>query len=150
MEIEGKVRKHSRSGPPDWVVSVPLLGVVTQGYTREEALKMVRGAIRDYFHYFFGKERSKGVRISVIDAGKSTIGVTCSDLSLLLSLILIKQREQSGTSIRQVVQRMGGSSPNAYKQYEYGTKKMSTEKFDELIHAVNPSLRLIVRAQTAA
>lgn len=145
MEIEGKIRRYSKGGPPNWVVRVPLLDIYTQGHTRKEALKMLKGAIRDYFDYFFDKESHEDVEISIIDTGKSDIGVSCSNLSLLMSLILIKQREKRGVSIRQVVHYMGGSSPNAYKQYEYGKRKMSTEKFDALIHAVNPHARLIFR-----
>ncbi len=146
MDIEGKIRKFSKGGPPDWVISIPLLDINTQGRTRKEAIKMLKGAIKDYFDHFFGKQRSKGIKISINDSGKSIIGISCSDLSLLMSLILIKQREKCGITIRQIVARIGSASPNAYKQYEYGKKKMSTEKFDELIHAVNPEIRLIVRA----
>lgn len=147
MEIEGKIRKNARGGPPDWIVTVPLLDIHTQGYTRDEALKMLKGAIKDYFDFFFGKKFTKGLKITIRDTGKSNIGISCSNLSLLMSLILIKQREKSGMSIRQVVFRIGkGSSPNTYKQYEYGKKRMSAEKFNELIHAVNPDIRLIVRA----
>lgn len=146
MEIEGKIRQTRRGGAPDWLVSVPLLDLHTQGRTRKEALKMLKGAIKDYFDYFFGEQCGADVDISIMEIGKSNIGVSCSDLSSLMSLILIKQREKSGMTIRDVMRRMGASSPNAYKQYEYGNKRMSTEKFDELIHAVNPDIRLVVRA----
>ncbi|NGX54317.1 MAG: hypothetical protein K1000chlam4_01043 [Chlamydiae bacterium] len=141
MEIEGRIRRHAKGGPPDWIVSVPLLDVQTQGYSRQEALKMLKGAIKDYLDYFFGKKR---VTISIIDDGRSKIGVTCSDQPLLMSLILIKQREKAGISVRAVVRRMGKTSPNAYKQYEYGSKRMSIDKFGELVYAVNPRIRLVV------
>ena len=54
--------------------------------------KMLKGAIRDYFDYFFGKEAHENVEISITDTGKSDIGISCSNLSLLMSLILIKTK----------------------------------------------------------
>ena len=134
MEFRGKVWKTNDR--PPWVIEAPSLGVITQGYTKKEALAMLKDAIEELiFSYFDTKSK-----VEVIDHGKGIVGVTCSDRKLLLSLSLIKQRQESGQTVREVACRLGSKSPNAYARYERGRVNMSIEKFDQLLQAVNPSL----------
>ena len=51
---------------------------------------------------------------------------------------LIKQRENSKLTVREVSERLGSKSPNAYAQYEKGRVSVTLEKYEELLTAVNP------------
>ena len=134
MEFRGKVWKTE--GRPSWVIESQSLGIITQGYTKKEALAMLKDAIEELILSYFDVR----VEINVIDHGKGIVGVTSSEKKLLISLSLIKQREESGQSVRQVARRMGATSPNAYARYEKGKVNISIEKLDQLLQAVNPNL----------
>lgn len=134
MEFRGKVWK-TKERPP-WVIQVESLGVITQGYTKKEALAMLQDAVELYLDYYFNQKPT----VEVIDHGKGIIGVTCSEKKLLLSLSLVKQRESSGLTVREVAKRLGSQSPNAYGKYERGKVNISIEKYDQLLQAVNPEL----------
>lgn len=134
MEFRGKVWR-TKDRPP-WVIEAPSLGVITQGYTKKEAVAMLKDAVEELIFSYFETR----IKIAVIDHGKGIVGVTCSDRKLLLSLSLIKQRQESGQTVREVACRMGSESPNAYARYERGKVNISIEKFDQLLQAVNPRL----------
>ena len=134
MEFRGKVWKTDDR--PPWVIQVKSLGITTQGYTKKKALSMLQDAVELYLDYSFNQKPT----VKVIDHGKGVVGVTCSERKLLLSLSLIKQRERSGLTVREVADRLGSQSPNAYGKYERGKVNISIEKFDQLLQAVNPQL----------
>lgn len=134
MEFRGKVWKTE--GRPPWVIEVKSLGITTQGYTKKEALSMLQDAVRLYLEHYFNQKP----KVKIIDHGKGVVGVTCSEKRLLLSLSLIKQREESKLTVREVSDRLGSKSPNAYAKYERGKINISIDKFDQLLQAVNPNL----------
>ena len=49
MELEGRIRKNKNH----WLVEVSSLNIMTQGETREEALFMIKDAIKEYMKYYF-------------------------------------------------------------------------------------------------
>lgn len=132
MEFRGKVSKTE--GRPPWIIEAPSLGVITQGYTKKEALAMLKNAIEELILSYFDAR----VKVEVTEHGKGVVGVTCSDKKILLSLSLIKQREESGLTVRDVADRLGSKSPNAYARYERGKINISIEKLDQLLQAANP------------
>lgn len=134
MEFIGKVWKTK--GKPAWVIEAPTFEVMTQGYTKKEALAMLEDALHELIFSYFHKK----VHVYVTDHGNGIVGITCADRKLLLSLSLIKQRQESGLTIRDVASKMGSNSPNAYARYEKGKINISLEKFDGLIRLVNPQL----------
>ena len=101
---------------------------------------MLKDAIKELIFSYFNIK----AKVEVIDHGKGIVGVRCSDRKLLLSLSLIKQREESGQTVREVASRLGSKSPNAYARYERGSVNISIEKFDQLLQVVNPKLSGIV------
>ena len=145
MEIEAKLRKIPKAGEPDWLVTIGALHNNTQGYTREEAIKMAKFLILDLLDAYFDESETKGIKIKVRDFGRSRIGLSCSKPNLLISLILIRQREAAGITVREAARRIGSSFPNSYSAYERGKRLPSLVKFDELLHAINPDVQLRVR-----
>ena len=134
MEFRGKVWKTDDR--PPWVLEVKSLGVITQGSNKKEALAMLQDAVELYLEHYFDQKP----KVEVVDHGKGVVGVTCSEKKLLLSLSLIKQREESRLTVREVSDRLGSKSPNAYAKYERGNINISIDKFDQLLQAVNPRL----------
>lgn len=134
MELEGKIWK---SGDV-WLVEVPAIDVCTQGVSREDALKMIVDAIKVLLGGYFSKKDIGELEIIAHDYGKKEIGVTTSNNSLMMSLSLIRQREISKLSIRDIVKKSGLKSPNGYAQYERGHVNITVNKFEQLLEAVNP------------
>jgi len=134
MEFRGKLLK-TEDRPP-WVVESPSLGVITQGNTKKEAIAMLKDAIEVLIESYFKKK----VKVKIVDHGNGVLGIVCKDNKILISLSLVKQREKSGLSIRQVAQRLGSNSPNAYARYEKGNINITIDKLDQIVHAVNPRL----------
>lgn len=142
MEIEGRIWKEENV----WLVEIPSLDAMTQGKSRKNALLMTHNLIEEMMTSYFGKEATKKIKVFITDA-KDNIVITSNDTKLLLALSLRRQREQSGTTIKEASLRLGSKSPNAYAQYEKGATNITIEKFEHLLNAVNPKghrrLRLI-------
>lgn len=143
MELVGKVWKDGKF----WLVEVPLLNVCTQGHTRKNALFMIEDAISELLTSYFAPTALQELQITVRDYGKDSIGVSASDSNILLSFLLIRQRELSRSTVREVAERLGSRSPNSYAQYERGKMRVTLNQYERLLHAVNPekpaTLRLI-------
>lgn len=140
MELEGKIRKNKKH----WLVEVSSLNIMTQGETRDEALFMIKDAVMEYMHYYFESE-IKGFEVTVNEYKKSVIGITANNNKLLLALSLRKQREKSGSTIREVSERLGSKSPNSYAQYEKGKTRISLDQYEKLLQAANPSQHRLLR-----
>src|SRR5690348_9815401 len=141
MEMEGKIWKDGKF----WLVEVPALDAMTQGKTRKEALAMAEDLVFEMARGYFEDEIDKDFAITVIDYKKSIVGITASDNRLLLALSLRRQREKSGSTVREASERLGSKSPNAYAQYERGKTSISVDKYEALLIAANPSERLRLR-----
>jgi Helix-turn-helix len=141
MEMEGKIWKDGKY----WLVEVPALDAMTQGKTRKEALAMAEDLVFEMARSYFGDEIGKAFSITVIDYKKNIVGITASDNRLFLALSLRRQREKSGSTVREASERLGSKSPNAYAQYERGKTSISVDKYEELLIAANPSEKLRLR-----
>ena len=71
-------------------------------------------------------------------------GMGASDDKLLFALGLKRQRLRSGSTIRDVSERLKSKSPNAYARYERAESRPSLEKYAELLHAANPDRRPVL------
>ncbi len=134
MELEGKIWKSNKL----WLVEVPSLNLMTQGKSRADAIEMVRDAVMGFIECYFETEMDDDFHIEVVDYKKETIGISSNDNKLLLALSLRKQREKSGSTVREAAERLGSKSPNAYAQYEKGRTRISLEKYEQLLQAANP------------
>lgn len=141
MEMEGKIWKDGSF----WLVEIPALDAMTQGKTRKEALAMVEDLVFEMTRNYFEDEIGKDFTVTVIDYKKHMIGVTVNDNRLFLALSLRRQREKSGSTVREASKRLGSKSPNAYAQYERGKTSISVDKYEELLTAANPSEKLRLR-----
>lgn len=144
MELDGMIEKAPKGRL--WVVEVAALELMTQGTTRKNALAMIQDAVFELVESYFGKAARKALKLSIYDDGNEGFGLSCNNDKLLLSLILRRQREISGLTVREAASNLGSKSPNSYSQYEKGQINISLDKYEMLLYAANPqttcSLRL--------
>ena len=140
MELEGKIWKSGEF----WLVEVPSVEVMTQGHSREEALKMISAAIEGLICCYYPEE-VKDFEVTVQEYKKGIIGVSTSNNSLMLAFSLRRQREQSKSTVREVAERLGSTSPNAYARYEKGRTRISLDQYERLLRAVNPQQNFHLR-----
>jgi predicted RNase H-like HicB family nuclease len=141
MELEGKVWKDGKF----WLVEVPAIDVCTQGRTRKEALMMIEDAIMELMSEYFQVVEIKDAKIEILDHEKNIFGVKASNNNLMLSFSLIRQRELSKSTVREVAERLGSNSPNAYAQYERGKMRITLDQYERLLQAANPECPPILR-----
>lgn len=141
MELEGKVWKDGKF----WLVEVPAIDVCTQGRTRKEALMMIEDAIRELMSEYFQVVEIKDIKLEILDHEKNIFGVKASNNNLMLSFSLIRQRELSNSTVREVAERLGSKSPNAYAQYERGKMRITLDQYERLLQAANPERPPILR-----
>ena len=139
MELEGKVWKDADSSW--WLVEISFLDVMTQGRSRKHALEMIKDAVMELLKDSYADLLNKNFRLSVNLYENGVIGMGASDDTLLFALGLKRQRLRSGSTIRDVSDRLKSKSPNAYARYERAQARPSLEKYAELLHAANPSRR---------
>lgn len=135
MELEGKIWKSKKF----WLVSVPSLDAMTQGRTKKEAIEMIKDLIKEMLINYFPTNLDENFEVDVINYKNKIIGIITNNNSLILALSLRRQREKSHSTVREVVERLGSTSPNAYAQYERGRTRISLDQYERLLYAVNPS-----------
>jgi predicted RNase H-like HicB family nuclease len=140
MELEGKIWKEGRW----WIVEVPCLNITSQGRTKKDAFLMIKDAVFELMQSYFSN-LSEEFNITVHDYKGDSFGLTSNDNKLLLSFLLIRQREESGLSIRDVAERLSSKNPNSYAQYERGKMNFSIDQYEKLMHAINPKRISILR-----
>lgn len=135
MRVEGSIQRSGKW----WAIEVPLLGIYTQGRTRHEAFEMVRDAARML-------AEDDGFDLELYSLRGERFEVGCEDTAAFYALVLRRQRLARGLSLREISERLGMKSRNAYARYEQGRAVPTIQKFAELLKAVNPSIELVVRA----
>ena len=136
MEFEGKIWKSKTS--KYWLVEIPAFDIMTQGTSQKDAMIMIFDAIKEHLTWCFPKESLESLEISAIDLKDGRICISANDSKLLLALSLRRQRAKSGSTVREVAERLGSKSPNSYATYERGEKNFSIDGYERLINAVNP------------
>jgi len=141
MEMEGKIWKDKKF----WLVEVPSLDAMTQGRTKVEALEMIKDLIKEMLINYFPDSIDTDLEIHVENCKNGFFVVTTNNNSLILALSLRRQREKSGSTVREVSGRLGSKSPNAYAQYEKGRVRISLEHYEKLLKAANPLRQVHLR-----
>ncbi len=127
MRLSGRVFKDGKF----WIIEVPILGVVTQGYTRKEAYEMIADAIESLVN-------KKGFKVEVFPGKGEYFEIGSTDLSTLTAFLLRRQRMKQGLTLMEVAKRLGAKSHNTYARYEQGKSVPTIEKFSKLLSALSP------------
>jgi predicted transcriptional regulator len=134
MRFEGRLRKDGRF----WLVEVPAFDACTQGRTKREAFAMAKDLLETMANV-------EGFEITVYPIKGGVFEVGANRLSVLLALLLRRQRERQGLTLAQAAQRLGQTSRNAYARYEQGRSVPTVEKLEELLAAIAPGQRIVWR-----
>ncbi len=127
MRLAGRVFKVGKF----WAIEVPILGVVTQGYTKKEAYEMIADAIESLVN-------KKGFEVEVFPGKGNYFELGSPDLSTLTAFLLRRQRMKQGLTLVEVAKRLGAKSHNTYARYEQGKSIPTIEKFSKLLSALSP------------
>ena len=133
MRLAGRMFKSGSF----WAVDVPLLGVTTQGHTKNEAYVMIADAIEE----LVGK---RGFSINVYPGPSGYFEIGSLDLPALIAFFLRRQRKKSGLTLEEAARRLGASSINAYARYEQGRSVPTVEKFRQLLAAISPDADFVL------
>ena len=133
MRFSGKLYQDGNF----WLAEIPILDVMTQGYSPEEALEMVADMVETMANV-------AGFHVDVYLGPDGVFEVGSADPKPIISLLLQRKRELSGLSLSQVAERLGASSRNAYARYEQGRAAPSIEKLNELLRAVSPDTDIVI------
>jgi predicted RNase H-like HicB family nuclease/DNA-binding XRE family transcriptional regulator len=111
-----------------WAIEVPLLDVVTQGYTKKDAFLMIADAIE-------GLVNRKGFKIKVFGGRNGEFEIGASDEAVLTAFFLKRTRTKAGLTLAEAAARLGSKSPNSYARYEQGRSVPSIRKLSQLYSA---------------
>lgn len=137
MRFEGTLRRDGKW----WLAEIPLLDALTQGRSRNEALQMIADWVETMADH-------RDFRATVFPRGKSEFEVAGNDAAVMTALLLRRRREASGSSLREIADRLGATSRNAYARYETGRAVPTIEKLDELLKAASPGADFVIREST--
>ena len=136
MRFEGRVWKDR--GSKYWLVEVPLLDVMTQGTSKNDAYYMIADAVEALVN-------RKGFKVDVRPLGSESFTVGSSLESAMIALMLKRQREAHRLTLAEVARRLGQKSPNAYARYEQGKSLPTVEKLNKLMKAIDPGFEPILK-----
>ena len=136
MRFEGRVWKDK--GSKYWLVEVRLLDVMTQGTSKDDAYHMIADAIETLVD-------QKGFKIDVRPLGGDAVTIGATQESVLIALMLKRQREAHHLTLMEVARRLGQKSPNAYARYEQGRSVPTMDKLNELMKAIDPGFEPILK-----
>jgi predicted RNase H-like HicB family nuclease len=127
MHLAGRVFRAGKQ----WVIEVPILGVVTQGRNKKEAYGMISDAIESLVN-------KKGFKIAVHSGRGSYFEVSTPDVPVLVAFLLRRQRMKHDLTLAEVSRRLGAKSHNSYARYEQGRSVPTVEKLSSLLSALSP------------
>jgi hypothetical protein len=133
MRFKGKVWKDGKF----WLVEVPVLDVMTQGHTKQEALEMIADAIEGYVD-------QKGFKVDVFAGPRGYLEVGAEDVGRLVALFLKRRRQASGLTLAEAAKRLGVKSHNAYARYEQGRTAPTVEKLVQLLSVVDRDYDMVI------
>ncbi|VAW32373.1 hypothetical protein MNBD_CHLOROFLEXI01-716 [hydrothermal vent metagenome] len=133
MRFAGKIYQNGDF----WLAEIPILDVMTQGYTQEEAMEMVADLVETMAN-------TEGFHAELFLGADGIFEVGSTDLKIMIALLLQRKRELSGLSLSQAAEQLGASSRNAYARYEQGQSVPSIVKLNELLRAISPNTDFVI------
>ncbi len=133
MKFQGKAFKSGKF----WLAEIPFLELMTQGRTKKELLLMVEDL-------FIALADKKGFEVHVKCSTDGTLEVGSNDNKVMVGLLLKRQRQSHNLTVREVAERLGSSSRNAYARYEQGKTLPSIDKLQELLKAIGSGSDLVI------
>ena len=105
---------------------------------------MIEDAVLELMKSYFGG-LSKKFKITIHEYKGLTFGLTSNDSKLLLSFLLIRQREETDSVCVKLPSVFHLRILFLYAQYEKGKINFSIDQYEKLMHAINPNKTRILR-----
>jgi DNA-binding XRE family transcriptional regulator len=131
MIFEGRLYKSGKY----WIAEIPALDAMTQGTTQAEAITMIKD-------WLVTAVDRRGFKALVSNFKKEILYVETNENAAVMALLLQRQRQKNGLTVREAAKRLGLKSHNAYAQYERGKSEPSLSKLEEILAALSPSSSL--------
>lgn len=122
-----------------WLIEAPALDVMTQGKTKKDACVMLKDAVE----LLVNKKGFKAV-VHSVPQGKE-IYLSSTDNDSLIALLLRRQRQKHGLTLKDLAQRLGSTSANSFARYEQGKASPTVAKLLQLMSAIDPALIPVLR-----
>lgn len=133
MRFSGKIYQDGDF----WLAEIPILDVMTQGLSREEAIEMVADIVETMANV-------EDFQADVFLGADGVFEVGSTNPKIMTAVLLQRKRELSGLSLSQVATQLGASSRNAYARYEQGKSVPSVAKLNELLQAISPNSDFVI------
>jgi DNA-binding XRE family transcriptional regulator/predicted RNase H-like HicB family nuclease len=135
IKFEGRLFKSGKY----WPVTVPSLGVTTQGKSKKDAYFMIKDAIELLIY-------RRGFKVNVIPLNDDRFVLFANSKTndkYLVAMMLKNQRFNAGLTIQQVADRLGVTK-HAYAQYEQARALPSLTKIEEFLRAMNKKAHVVL------
>lgn len=136
MRFECRVWKDK--GSRFWLAQAPLLDVMTQGTSKNNACRMIADAIESLID-------KEGFHVDVRRLSGELFTVGANQETPLIALMLKRQREAHRLTLQDMARRLGQKSVNAYARYEQGKSVPTVEKLNQLMRAIDPGFEPVLR-----
>lgn len=124
-----------------WLIEVPDLDLMTQGYTKEEAYFMLNDLIISLLDM-------PELKLDIARHRNNTFLLDAKDEAsekALIALMLQRQRRKAGLSLTQMAELLGARSKNTYARYEHGTSVPSHLMLRRIFRAMGLSCEMRIR-----
>jgi hypothetical protein len=139
MRFFGRVFKDGKF----WLAEIPILDLMTQGHTRDEAYKMAADIIETLVD-------DRHFKVVIHKGAGDIFEAEANDVRQMIALLLRRRREASGLTLAEVATKLGVKSRNAYARYEQGVSIPTLEKLNELLSVVSGGRDFVIGRSTAA
>lgn len=133
MTFEGKIEKNSGV----WLISIPLLDIMTQGRTKKEAFEMLGDLILSFLDY------PENLSIEFDNVKGSDFLVRPSNPKEIMPFVLQRLRQASGLSLADIREKLNLKSRNAYARYEKADCDPTYTKLNQLLSATGYEMKLV-------
>jgi len=130
MVFGGKVSKQGKF----WIAESATLDAVTQGSTRAEAIEMLKDWIETAVPL-------KTLRVEIVDVD-GWLTIETNENAAVIAVVLQRERQKSGLTVRELARRLGMKSHNSYAQYETGKSEPSISQLERFLSAMSPEKKL--------
>jgi hypothetical protein len=138
MKIEG-ILMPPKGKNKYWGVTIPLIGVHTQGKSKKDAYAMAIDAIESLVN-------KSGFSASCKATGEYSFLIGSEDTPTFTAFVLSRMRAASHLTARAVAKAMKSTSPNAYARYENGKTVPKLDTLEALLRAIDPRISVVLKA----
>ncbi len=126
MKYEAIITKEGKF----WMIECEALDILTQSSTKGAAAETLKDSIESYIN-------KENFNVTVTLREKNKLIVSTNNQTEMIALMLKRQRQKHGVTMKQITENMGASSITAYARYEQGKSCPTIEKLEQIMTAIS-------------